>query len=103
MEEFSMKKMLMAVAMLVVMAGAASAQGGGGGGGGGGMQMTPQQMADRTIGLLFKDIPLSDAQKTKATDIITKASTDSRAIDRAAPDAADKRKAISDKRNADLK
>jgi hypothetical protein len=60
-------------------------------------------MADRTIGNLYKDITLSDAQKTKATDIITKASTDNRAIDRAAPDAADKRKAITDKRNADLK
>jgi Spy/CpxP family protein refolding chaperone len=98
-----MRKLFAAAAMLAVMAGSASAQGGGGGGGMG--QMTPEQMAARMaqqVDVMFKGITITDAIKAKAVDIVTKASADSRAIDRTAPDAADKRKAITDKRNADL-
>ena len=51
---------------------------------------------------MFKGITITDAIKTKAVEILTKAMTDNRAVDRTAPDAADKRKAITDKRNADL-
>ena len=100
-----MKKLFAAAAMLVVMAGAASAQGGGGGGGMGGMQMTPEQMAARMaqqVDVMFKGITITDAIKAKAVEIVTKAQADSRAVDRAAPDAADQRKKITDKRNADL-
>jgi hypothetical protein len=99
-----MKKILVAAAMLAVMAGSASAQGGGGGGGGMG-QMTPEQMAARMaqqVDVMFKGITITDAIKSKAVDILTKAGADSRAVDRAAPDAADQRKKITDKRNADL-
>lgn len=99
-----MKKILVAAAMLAVMAGSASAQGGGGGGGGG-MQQTPEQIAARMaqqVDAMFKDITLTDAIKAKAVDILTKAGTESRGVDRAAPDAADQRKKITDKRNADL-
>ncbi len=96
-----MRKFLAIAAMTMVMAGTAAAQGGGGGGGG--MQMDPAAMAQRTIDGLYKDITLNDAQKKSATDIITKAMTDSRAIDRAAPDAQEKRAAVTTKRNADLK
>jgi hypothetical protein len=99
-----MKKMLVAAAMLAVMAGSASAQGGGGGGGGG-MQMTPEAMAARTaatIETVFKGITITDAVKAKATEIWTKAQADGRGIDRAAPDAAEQRKKLNDKRNADL-
>ena len=97
-----MRKIFAAAAMLAVMAGSASAQGGGGGGG---MQMTPEQMAARMaqqVDVMFKGITITDAIKAKAVDVLTKASADSRAVDRTAPDAADKRKAITDKRNADL-
>ena len=95
-----MRKFFAAAAMLAVMAGSASAQGGGGGG-----QMTPEQMAARMaqqVDVMFKDITITDAIKAKAVDILTKASADNRAVDRAAPDAADQRKKITDKRNADL-
>ena len=95
-----MRKFFAAAAMLAVMAGSASAQGGGGGG-----QMTPEQMAARMaqqVDVMFKDITITDAIKAKAVDILTKAGADNRAIDRAAPDAADQRKKITDKRNADL-
>ena len=97
-----MKKILVAAAMLAVMAGSASAQGGGGGGMG---QMTPEQMQARMaqqVDVMFKGITITDAIKAKAVDILTKAGADSRAVDRAAPDAADQRKKITDKRNADL-
>ena len=97
-----MRKFFAAAAMLAVMAGSASAQGGGGGGG---MQQTPEQMAARMaqqVDVMFKDITITDAIKAKAVDILTKAGADNRAIDRAAPDAADQRKKITDKRNADL-
>jgi Spy/CpxP family protein refolding chaperone len=97
-----MKKILVAAAMLAVMAGSASAQGGGGGGG---MQMTPEQMAARMaqqVDVMFKGITITDAIKAKAVDVLTKAQADGRGVDRAAPDAADKRKAITEKRNADL-
>jgi Spy/CpxP family protein refolding chaperone len=96
-----MKKILVAAAMLAVMAGSASAQGGGGGG----MQMTPEQMQARMaqqVDVMFKGITITDAIKAKAVDIVMKASTDSRAIDRSAPDAADQRKKVTEKRNADL-
>jgi uncharacterized cupredoxin-like copper-binding protein len=95
-----MKKILVAAAMLAVMAGSASAQGGGGMG-----QMTPEQMAARMaqqVDVMFKGITITDAIKAKAVDIVTKAGAESRTVDRAAPDAADQRKKISDKRNADL-
>jgi Spy/CpxP family protein refolding chaperone len=97
-----MRKIFATAAMLAVMAGSASAQGGGGGGMG---QMTPEQMAARMaqqVDVMFKGITITDAIKAKAVDIVTKASADSRAVDRAAPDAADQRKKITDKRNADL-
>jgi Spy/CpxP family protein refolding chaperone len=93
-----MKKILVAAAMLAVMAGSASAQGGG-------MQQTPEQIAARMaqqVDVMFKDITITDAIKAKAVDILTKAGADNRAVDRAAPDAADQRKKITDKRNADL-
>ena len=96
-----MRKIFAAAAMLAVMAGSASAQGGGGGMG----QMTPEQMAAMTaqrVDAMFKGITITDAIKAKAVDIVTKAQADSRAVDRAAPDAADQRKKITDKRNADL-
>ncbi len=99
-----MKKILVAAAMLAVMAGSASAQGGGGGGGGG-MQQTPEQIAARMamqVDAMFKDITITDAIKAKAVDVLTKAGADNRAIDRAAPDAADQRTKIMTKRNADL-
>jgi hypothetical protein len=96
-----MRKLIAAAAMVVAMAGTASAQGGGGGG----MQQTPEQMAARMaqqVDVMFKGITITDAIKAKAVDILTKSGTDMRGIDRAAPDAADKRKAITEKRNADL-
>ena len=96
-----MRKFFAAAAMLAVMAGSASAQGGGGGG----MQMTPEQMAARMaqqVDVMFKGITITNAIKAKAVDVVTKAGADSRAVDRAAPDAADQRKKITDKRNADL-
>lgn len=93
-----MKKIFAIVGLTMVMAGSAMAQGGGGGG-----QMDPAAMAQRTIDGLFKDITITDAVKAKATDIITKAMTESRAIDRAAPDAMEKRQAISKARNEALK
>ena len=95
-----MRKIFAAAAMLAVMAGSASAQGGGGMG-----QMTPEQMAARMaqqVDVMFKGITITDAIKAKAVDILTKAGAESRAVDRAAPDAADQRKKITDKRNADL-
>lgn len=95
-----MRKIFAAAAMLAVMAGTASAQGGGGMG-----QMTPEQMAARMaqqVDVMFKGITITDAIKAKAVEILTKASADNRAVDRAAPDVADQRKKISDKRNADL-
>lgn len=94
-----MKKIFVAAAMLAVMAGSASAQGGGM------PQQTPEQIAARmaqTVDVMFKGIAITDAIKAKAVDIVTKASADNRAVDRAAPDAADQRKKITDKRNADL-
>ena len=97
-----MRKFFAAAAMLAVMAGSASAQGGGGGGM---AQQTPEQIAARMAGqvdVMFKGITLTDAIKAKAVEILTKAGADSRAVDRAAPDAADQRKKITDKRNADL-
>jgi Spy/CpxP family protein refolding chaperone len=93
-----MKKIFAIVGLSMAMAGTAMAQGGGGG-----MQMDPAAMATRTIGGLFKDITITDAQKASATEIITKAMTDSRAIDRTAPDAMEKRGAISKARNEALK
>jgi hypothetical protein len=95
-----MKKIFVAAAMLAVMAGSASAQGGGGMG-----QMTPEQMAARMaqqVDVMFKGITITDAIKAKAVETLTKASADNRAVDRAAPDAADQRKKITDQRNADL-
>jgi len=94
-----MKKIFVAAAMLAVMAGSASAQGGGM------PQQTPEQIAARmaqTVDVMFKGIAITDAIKAKAVEILTKASADNRAVDRAAPDAADQRKKITDKRNADL-
>ena len=94
-----MKKIFVAAAMLAVMAGSASAQGGGM------PQQTPEQIAARmaqTVDVMFKGITITDAIKTKAVEILTKASADNRAVDRAAPDAADQRKKITDQRNADL-
>src|ERR1035437_5842856 len=94
-----MKKILVAAAMLAVMAGSASAQGGGM------AQQTPQQIAARkaqTGDAMVKGITIPHAIKAKAVDIVTKAGADNRAVDRAAPDAADQRKKITDKRNADL-
>lgn len=98
-----MRKFFAAAAMLAVMAGSASAQGGGGGGGMG--QMTPEQMQARMaqqVDVMFKGITLTDAIKAKAVEVLTKASADSRAIDRSAPDAAEQRKKVTEKRNADL-
>src|SRR6185437_6753547 len=97
-----MRKFFAAAEMLAVMAGSASAQGGGGGGMG---QMTPEQVAARMaqqVDVMFKDITITDAIKSKAVEILTKAGADNRAIDRSAPDAADQRKKITEKRNADL-
>jgi hypothetical protein len=94
-----MKKLFVAAAMLAVMAGSASAQGGGM------PAQTPEQIAARMAGqvdVMYKGITITDAIKAKAVDVVTKASADSRAVDRAAPDAADQRKKITDKRNADL-
>jgi hypothetical protein len=96
-----MRKFFAAAAMLAVMAGSASAQGGGGGG----MQQTPEQIAARMaqqVDVMFKGITITDAIKAKAVDILTKSGADSRAVDRAAADAMDQRKKITDKRNADL-
>ena len=97
-----MRKMLAAAAMLVVMAGTASAQGGGGGGMGGGRGMSPEQMQammENQVGMMFKDITISDDQKKQAIEILTKAQADMRGIDRQAPDAAEKRAEITKKRN----
>jgi Spy/CpxP family protein refolding chaperone len=94
-----MKKIFVAAAMLAVMAGSASAQGGGM------PQQTPEQIAARmaqTVDVMFKGITITDAIKAKAVEVLTKASADNRAVDRAAPDAADQRKKITDQRNADL-
>jgi hypothetical protein len=96
-----MKKLLVAAAMLVALSGSASAQGGGGGG----MQMSPEQMAQmmaQRIDAIYKGVTISDDVKKQATEIYTKAQADSRAVDRNAADAADQRKKITDKRNADL-
>jgi len=97
-----MKKLLSAAAMVMVIAGSAVAQGGGGGGG---MQMTPEQMQammTRQVDMMFKDITITGAVKTKAGEIISKAQMDMRGIDRAAADAQEKRGAISKKRNDEL-
>ena len=94
-----MKKIFVAAAMLAVMAGSASAQGGGM------PQQTPEQMAARMaqqVDVMFKGISITDAIKARAVDIVTKAGAESRAVDRAAPDVAEQRKKISDRRNADL-
>lgn len=96
-----MKKILVAAAMLAVMAGSASAQGGGGGR----AQMTPEQRAAATaltVDNMFKGITITDAIKAKAVDIVTKAGDASRAVDRAAADAAEQRAKITTQRNADL-
>jgi Spy/CpxP family protein refolding chaperone len=98
-----MRKILAAAAMLAVMAGSASAQGGGGGGGR--MQMTPEQMAARnatTVDAMFKGITITDAIKAKAVEIVGKAQTDMRGVDRSAADAADQRAKITTQRNTDL-
>jgi Spy/CpxP family protein refolding chaperone len=95
-----MRKILAAAAMIAAMAGTAAAQGGGGGGRG-----TPEQMAARnttTVETMFKGITITDAVKAKAVEIVTKAGTDMRAIDRNAADAMDQRKKLTDTRNADL-
>lgn len=97
-----MRKILAAAAMIAAMAGTAAAQGGGGGGRG---PMTPEQIAARntaTVETMFKGITITDAVKTKAVDIVTKAQTDGRAIDRQAPDRMDQMKKINDQRNSDL-
>ena len=94
-----MKKIFAIIGLTMVMAGTAMAQGGGGGG----MQMDPAAMAQRQIDGLFKDITLTDAVKAKAAEIITTAITDSRAIDRTAPDAMEKRQAIMKARGEALK
>jgi Spy/CpxP family protein refolding chaperone len=96
-----MKKIFAIVGLTMAMAGTAMAQGGGGGGGG--MQMDPAAMAQRQIDGLFKDITITDAVKAKATEILTKAMTDNRAIDRTAPDAMEKRQANTKARNDALK
>ena len=100
-----MRKILAAAAMIAAMAGTAAAQGGGGGGGGGRGPMDPaamaQMMATR-VDAIFKGVTVTDDVKKKATDILTKAMTDGRAIDRQAPDRADQMKKINDQRNADL-
>jgi Spy/CpxP family protein refolding chaperone len=99
-----MKKVFAVAAMLVTMAGAASAQGGGGGGGGGGAQMTPEQMLERNMTRLFKDITLTDAVKTKAEAIIKEAMEASGKIaDRRSPEGMAKNQEITKKRNEDLK
>jgi hypothetical protein len=97
-----MRKIFAAAAMIAAMAGTAAAQGGGGGGRG---PMTPEQIAARnatTVDAMFKGITLTDAIKAKAVDIVSKAGDASRAVDRAAPDAADQRAKITTQRNADL-
>ena len=96
-----MRKILAAAAMIAAMAGTAAAQGGGGGG----RMQTPEQMAARntaTVEAMFKGITITDAVKAKAVEIVTKAGTDMRAIDRNAADAMDQRKKLTDTRNADL-
>jgi Spy/CpxP family protein refolding chaperone len=96
-----MRKFFAAAAMLAVMAGSASAQGGGGGR----AQVTPEQRAAATamtVDNMFKGVTITDAIKAKAVDIITKAQDASRAVDRAAADAADQRAKITATRNADL-
>lgn len=97
-----MRKILAAAAMIAAMAGTAAAQGGGGGGR---MQQTPEQIAARntaTVEAMFKGITITDAVKAKAVEIVAKAQTDMRAIDRNAADAMDQRKKLTDTRNADL-
>jgi hypothetical protein len=95
-----MRKFFAAAAMLAVMAGSASAQGGGGR-----AAMTPEQrqaaMAMQ-VDNMFKGITLTDAIKAKAVDIVSKAGDASRAVDRAAADAAEQRAKITTTRNADL-
>jgi Spy/CpxP family protein refolding chaperone len=96
-----MRKIFAAAAMIAAMAGTAAAQGGGGGGGRG----TPEQMAARnttTVETMFKGITITDAVKAKAVEIVTKAGTDMRGIDRSAADAMDQRKKITETRNSDL-
>ena len=100
-----MRKILAAAAMVAAMAGTAAAQGGGGGGGGGGRAMDPAAMAARMaqqVDAIFKGVTVSDDVKKKATDILTKAQTDMRGIDRSAADAQDQRTKITNQRNADL-
>ena len=94
-----MEKIFAIVGLTMVMASTAMAQGGGGGG----MQMDPAAMAQRQIDGLFKDITITDAVKAKATELIAKTMTDNRAIDRAAPDAMEKRQANTKARNDALK
>jgi hypothetical protein len=100
--EQTMKKLIAVAAMLVTMGGVASAQGGGGGGGGGG-RMTPEQRLEATMTRLFSGITLSDAQKTKATEIIKKAMDEGQGIDRKTPEGMEKMQSITKKRNEDLK
>jgi Spy/CpxP family protein refolding chaperone len=97
-----MRKMLAAVVMVVALAGTASAQGGGMGGGGGRGPMTPEMMAQRMeqqVGVMFKDITITDDQKKQAIEILTKTQTEMMGMDRSAPDAAEKRAEMTKKRN----
>ena len=96
-----MRKILAAAAMIAAMAGTAAAQGGGGGGRAMDPAAMAQMMASR-VDAIFKGVTVTDDVKKKATDILTKAQTDGRAIDRQAPDRADQMKKINDQRNADL-
>ena len=67
--------------------------------------MTPEQrtaMITTQVDAMFKGITLTDAIKAKAIDIVSKAGDASRAVDRAAADAADQRAKITTQRNTDL-
>lgn len=97
-----MKKFVAVVGLLMAVVGSASAQGGGGGGGGR-AQMSPEVRDSTTLARAFNGITLNADQTAKAKTVIVAAREALAALDRQAPDFAEKMGAANNTRNADLK
>ncbi|GDX86596.1 hypothetical protein LBMAG44_05090 [Gemmatimonadota bacterium] len=97
-----MKKFGAVVGLLMAVVGSASAQGGGGGGGGR-AQMSPEVRDSTTLARAFNGITLNADQTAKAKTVIVTAREALAALDRQAPDFAEKMGAANNTRNADLK
>lgn len=96
-----MKKFVAVVGLLMAVVGSASAQGGGGGGGR--AQMSPEVRDSTTLARAFNGITLNADQTAKAKTVIVTAREALAALDRQAPDFAEKMGAANNTRNADLK